>query len=172
MRSDTDLFKLFEGIDFAHTVMVIEDIDCASEVVKTRDSPSEVVVIQKPDSEEESEKPEEKPRLTLAGILNAIDGAMLNVHGQILIMTTNHPEVLDPALTRAGRVDRKFEFELCDAEQARNLFINFFGTEAAEGKKIPGAWPTTGPKCPADVTGVLIQHRMDSDEAWNELVAL
>ena len=40
--------------------------------------------------------------LTMSGILNAIDGVTTS-NGQILIMTTNHKEHLDPALIRPGR---------------------------------------------------------------------
>lgn len=158
--------KLFEGIDFAHTVIVIEDIDCASDAVLSRDHP-----LPPPKDEDQEQEEEKKSRLTLSGILNAVDGSMLNVHGQIMVMTTNHPEVLDAALTRAGRCDQKFEFDLCDGEQARNLFINFYGAEVAQGKVMPAGWPQTGTKSPADITGILIQYRMDPEEAWRVLEA-
>ncbi len=45
-------------------------------------------------------------RLTLSGLLNAIDG-VTSTEGRILFMTTNYEERLDPALIRPGRVDFK-----------------------------------------------------------------
>jgi chaperone BCS1 len=44
--------------------------------------------------------------LNLAGLLNVIDG-VVDAPDRILIMTTNHPEKLDPALIRPGRINKK-----------------------------------------------------------------
>ena len=41
-------------------------------------------------------------------------------------MTTNYPELLDPALVRPGRVDRKVLVGFVAAGQAESLFRNFF----------------------------------------------
>jgi SpoVK/Ycf46/Vps4 family AAA+-type ATPase len=45
-------------------------------------------------------------QLSLSGLLNVLDG-VVDTPGRIVIMTTNHPEMLDPALIRPGRVDKK-----------------------------------------------------------------
>jgi ATPase family associated with various cellular activities (AAA) len=45
-------------------------------------------------------------QLSLAGLLNVLDG-VVDSPGRIIIMTTNHPEKLDPALVRPGRIDKK-----------------------------------------------------------------
>jgi chaperone BCS1 len=68
--------------------------------------------------------------ISLSGLLNAIDGVASH-EGRILIMTTNHPEDLDPALIRPGRVDRKVEFRLAGAEQTRELFKRMYATRDA-----------------------------------------
>ena len=47
-----------------------------------------------------------KAKLTLAGLLNVLDG-VVDSPGRILIMTTNHPEKLDPALIRPGRINKR-----------------------------------------------------------------
>merc|ERR1712154_632813 len=44
--------------------------------------------------------------LNLSGLLNVLDG-VVDTPGRILIMTTNHPERLDAALIRPGRIDKK-----------------------------------------------------------------
>lgn len=40
------------------------------------------------------------------GLLNVLDG-VVDTPGRIVIMTTNHPETLDAALIRPGRIDKK-----------------------------------------------------------------
>merc|ERR1719203_1388983 len=47
-----------------------------------------------------------KDKLNLSGLLNVLDG-VVDTPERILIMTTNHPEHLDPALIRPGRIDKK-----------------------------------------------------------------
>lgn len=44
--------------------------------------------------------------LNLAGLLNVLDG-VVDTPNRIIIMTTNHPEKLDPALIRPGRINKK-----------------------------------------------------------------
>jgi chaperone BCS1 len=46
--------------------------------------------------------------------------------GRLLFMTTNHIEVLNPALIRPGRVDVRQEFRLASGQQARQLFLSFY----------------------------------------------
>ena len=47
----------------------------------------------------------QEDKLNLSGLLNALDG-LLELHGVIIVLTTNHPENLDPALIRPGRITR------------------------------------------------------------------
>lgn len=63
--------------------------------------------------------------VTLAGLLGAIDGVAAQ-EGRLLFATTNHIEVLDPALTRPGRMDVHVEFRLASKWQAKELFKSFF----------------------------------------------
>jgi chaperone BCS1 len=76
--------------------------------------------------------------ISLAGLLNIIDGAAsheastapfnltetpTNLHqGRVLIMTTNYPEQLDPALIRPGRVDLQIRFTLATRDQICDIF--------------------------------------------------
>jgi chaperone BCS1 len=69
--------------------------------------------------------------ISLSGLLNAIDGVATH-EGRVLIMTTNHPEKLDAALVRPGRVDRRIEFNLAKRDQIRELFVRMYaGDEKA-----------------------------------------
>ena len=98
ITSDTGLAQLIANIA-DRSVLLIEDIDIAS-AATSREEGSE--------------------RLTLQGLLNALDGVM-TPNGLITIMTTNHPDRLDPALTRKGRCDVTEEIGYLTDEQLGRL---------------------------------------------------
>ncbi len=52
--------------------------------------------------------------------MNVLDG-VLTPHGLITMMTTNDLSVIDPAVLRPGRVDRREEIGFVDDEQLRRL---------------------------------------------------
>jgi hypothetical protein len=64
---------------------------------------------------------------SLSTLLNAIDGVGAS-DSRILFLTTNRPEMLDGALVRPGRLDRKFEIKNATNEQAGRLYQRFFGS--------------------------------------------
>ncbi|GAB9477134.1 Arrestin domain-containing protein a, partial [Globisporangium polare] len=131
-----DMKFAVQGLDtpvemgFEDVVFVMEDIDCASSVVNARASDKKsdagsgknkrMLASQKKASEKDdlddmmmesvigpAMKPKEKSdKLNLSGLLNVLDG-VIDCPGRIVIMTTNHPEKLDPALVRPGRVNKK-----------------------------------------------------------------
>src|SRR5581483_10396533 len=68
-----------------------------------------------------SRKSETNDGLTTADLLNVIDGIGAN-EDRLLFMTANHPETLDAALTRAGRVDRKFYLDYASDDELRSLY--------------------------------------------------
>jgi chaperone BCS1 len=63
--------------------------------------------------------------VSMSGLLNAIDG-VASQEGRVLVMTTNHPEKLDDALVRPGRVDMKITFTLANKQQIRELFMRMY----------------------------------------------
>ena len=46
-----------------------------------------------------------------------------------MFLTTNHPELIDEAAIRSGRVDFRMELSNCDAFQLRHMFMKFFPDE-------------------------------------------
>eukprot|EP00803_Ostreobium_quekettii_P009968 evm.model.scf_285EXC.12 EVM.evm.TU.scf_285EXC.12 scf_285EXC:84718-88170(-) len=73
----------------------------------------------------------EKDELNLAGILNVLDG-VVDSPNRIVVMTTNHPEKLDPALIRPGRVNKQLYLGYLRLEEALQMVEHYFGelTEA------------------------------------------
>eukprot|EP00092_Neocalanus_flemingeri_P054181 GFUD01063809.1.p1 GENE.GFUD01063809.1~~GFUD01063809.1.p1 ORF type:complete len:436 (+),score=170.74 GFUD01063809.1:46-1353(+) len=58
---------------------------------------------------------------TMLELINQLDG--FDPRGNIkVLMATNRPDTLDPALIRPGRLDRKVEFSLPDLEGRTNIF--------------------------------------------------
>jgi len=58
---------------------------------------------------------------TMLEIVNQLDG--FDPRGNVkVLMATNRPDTLDPALLRPGRLDRKVEFGLPDLEGRKNIF--------------------------------------------------
>jgi chaperone BCS1 len=63
--------------------------------------------------------------VTFSGLLNALDG-VASADERLIFMTTNHPERLDPALIRPGRVDYKECIDNATEYQARRMFLRFY----------------------------------------------
>merc|ERR1712224_561737 len=64
--------------------------------------------------------------LNLAGVLNVLDG-VVDSPGRIVIMTTNHPEKLDPALIRPGRINFAMKLDFMSGEQLAKLIEHLMG---------------------------------------------
>jgi chaperone BCS1 len=64
--------------------------------------------------------------VTLSGLLNAIDGNA-SQEGRLLIMTSNNPDALDPALTRPGRIDKKVYFAAMSKAASKSIFLRLMG---------------------------------------------
>lgn len=107
MTGDNDLIDAVSDVP-AQSMLLVEDIDATSAAAR-----------REPGQESKEGK------LTLSALLNCVDGPMAK-EGRILIMTSNHPERIDPALTRPGRVDMTVEFPVAGAAEAARLFERFF----------------------------------------------
>lgn len=82
------------------SLIALEDVDCLKVATSRKSKSSE--------------------GLTMADLLNVIDGIGAS-EDRVFFMTANHPETLDAALTRAGRVDRKFYIDYARDEELRSF---------------------------------------------------
>jgi chaperone BCS1 len=133
-------------------VLLIEDIDCAFA---------------------EKRAAGEATGVTMSGLLNALDGVSSR-EGRILFMTTNHPERLDPALVRPGRVDRSFHLGHTTPDQARRLFAWFYsgGRHDPAVERWAHAFACRIPEgriCMAAIQEHLLRFRSDPESAARAL---
>lgn len=118
MTDDSDLQSLLNNVSAPKAILLFEDIDQAK-AAKRRSA-----------VETDNDSPLVKT-VTVSGLLNALDGVACR-DGYITIMTTNHRQSLDSALTRPGRVDMEIEFKHATASQAILLYERFFGKDQAK----------------------------------------
>ncbi|DAZ94631.1 TPA: hypothetical protein N0F65_010718 [Lagenidium giganteum] len=107
---------------FKDVVFVMEDIDAASSVVTKRNGPQRR--IRRPRRAQWSSSTS-KDKLNLSGLLNVLDG-VIDCPERIVIMTTNHPDKLDPALVRPGRVNKKLLLGYMVARDIRAMLEYYF----------------------------------------------
>lgn len=113
-------------------VFVFEEFDQALKVVERRDSKAsrkeakqcdeKVAMVQAMAAIAESTrfnrepqgKNDEDDQITLGYLLQKLQG-YASSEGRILVATTNHPELIDPALKRDGRFGMEIQFTYCDS---------------------------------------------------------
>eukprot|EP00752_Nemacystus_decipiens_P011862 g10522.t1 len=76
-------------------------------------------------SKDKSKWASKTDKLDLAGLLNVLDG-VVDTPNRIVIMTTNHPETLDAALIRPGRIDKKIYLGYMRYEAALEMTLHYF----------------------------------------------
>lgn len=66
--------------------------------------------------------------INLGDILNVLDG-IIETPGRILVITSNHPEKIDPALLRPGRIDIKIHLDGLRRKEITEMIHFFFPTD-------------------------------------------
>ena len=108
------------------------------------------------------------PAYTLSALLNHLDGSGAS-HGRIVVMTTNHVEVLDPALIRPGRADVHLRLGMCSRQQIR-AFFGLFYADAPPPEMLHALPDNT--LSPAEVSCTMLQFRNRPLRAVERLAAL
>lgn len=99
--TNTSLMYAFKEIE-NNTILLLEDIDSLFE---KRNSTNVT------------------PSLTFSNLINVLDGVLYK-HGTIVFMTTNHPEKLDHALLRIGRIDLVLNIDFPSKNNIKKVFID------------------------------------------------
>jgi len=76
----------------------------------------------------------EADELNLSGLLNVLDG-VVDSPGRIVVMTTNHPEKLDPALIRPGRINFAIELGYMRAKPLCELVEHLMESSLSEEQR-------------------------------------
>lgn len=103
------------------SILVLEDVDAAF------------------NKREQSQDQGYTSGVTFSGLLNALDG-VASAEECITFMTTNHPEKLDPALLRPGRVDLKVLIDNASEFQVQKMFLKFYENDHENCEKFMNAY--------------------------------
>jgi len=97
---NSTIITAFRNMD-QNSFLLIEDIDCLFE----------------------KREHKENPLITFSSFINLLDGVLYK-HGLICFITTNHPEKLDHAILRSGRVDMIIKMDYPLKEDIKRLFFD------------------------------------------------
>ena len=109
--NERGLIEVILGIDYG-SIVVFEEIDCCEAALSRSDNLSK---------SNESEKDKTSNPLRLDTLLEILDGYQY-LKDCIIIMTSNHPEKLDSALIRPGRIDFMYEFNYVSRDLFKRIF--------------------------------------------------
>lgn len=143
LEKDTDLLGLVSEVR-SRSILLLEDVDTLAAA-----------------TEREGEGAHE---LSMSSLLNSLDGVS-TPHGLVTILTTNHPEVLDEAVVRPGRIDRIEHVGYLTLEQARRLFHLVYDREPRGELRLPDTYTA------AALLEVAKRHPRDAAAAEVELHA-
>jgi SpoVK/Ycf46/Vps4 family AAA+-type ATPase len=172
----------FYDIPIDKRIIVLEDVDCLTDVVLSR----EAAEMKKSNDEKNNEGQKEdddvygarnmsyqapmggagaSQKLNLSILLNILDG-VLEQPGRILIMTSNHPEKLDKALIRPGRIDVIVKFDYCKRHEVVEI-IEAFTNKKVNVDKIDKI--IDGEFTPAEVTRIIFENIEDINDIIENL---
>jgi energy-coupling factor transporter ATP-binding protein EcfA2 len=155
MIVDTALIKTRDNLEtvFMHkrqsTIYVFEEIDCGSwkDIIMDRQLKKQLASVghqnvhetsnaelmkmivdtmgKNEESKQENSADKKKTTITLSDILEILDG-ILDMDGRVIIFTTNHKDILDPALLRPGRIDHVIEFTKMSKRCIQEMYRQWF----------------------------------------------
>lgn len=155
----------FFDIPIDKRIVVLEDVDCLTDVVLSRDEKvakieAENVAVVDPNTNRAMPSQghhTQNHKLDLSTLLNILDG-VLEQPGRILIMTSNHPEKLDKALVRPGRIDVIVKFDYCKKHEVVEIIEAFTNTKVCEED---AGLLADGVYTPAEVSRVIFENIED-----------
>lgn len=171
VSSNLDLRALLTQIS-DRAVVVIEDIDTVDLPNRASALPMQEAGAPPDRGGRRGREEDTRSRLTLGGVLNFADGIRSSCGSErIFIFTTNHPERLDPALIRPGRMDMHIELSYCTFEVFKSLCRTYLGL--TDHPLLSDVQPLLMPSskvAPADVTAILDANRRNPDKALQHML--
>lgn len=155
--SDEELVYLLNRTPGKRCILLIEDVDAAPSSL-SREANAEGSVA----------NASTRSNISLSGLLNALDG-VASQEGRLLFMTTNHFELLDPALSRPGRIDVKVMLPHADKEQIARLFVNFYPGKELIASQFAEAIPYDLPISSAHIQAHFMLYKFDADAALSNV---
>lgn len=195
IKTQKDLFTLFFedqynednkkcSIGFDKKIIVFEDIDCIGDIIMNRNNKKENIntknaesvsyIVEKllnKDTNGEADLVKVNPfqtdePITLDDILNLWDG-IRETPGRIIIISSNHYDKLDPALTRPGRIDITLELTNASHKTINEIYFHFFKININEKKlkKMKSFFYS-----PAEIVNICIETQFDANKTINRLL--
>lgn len=139
-------------IPIEQRLYVLEEIDAIGDIVKQRKTT-------------DINKKTVNDELTLMEILTVLDGTM-EVPGRMIVMTSNHPEMLDEALIRPGRIDVQVHFGYSEKEQIAAMIEGYLDIKLPDDliEKLPDKLLS-----PAEIGQVLFRN-FDNFSNYNKII--
>jgi len=146
IKNANDLIKIFTSEDLFldrsgggsmsiplnKRIYVFEEIDATDwkRTIRSRKLPpleleDEVIKV------DEKEVVTKKEYLTLGDLLEVLDG-IIEINSRIIIMTSNHPEQIDEALLRPGRIDTIIEFKNLSRKDVKQMYHLWFNKDISQ----------------------------------------
>jgi len=179
------------SIGFDNKIIVIEDIDAQGDIVLDRSKKNSGVpaidftkitektnvgdvikTIMENEKEEDKKllstvmKPQDDEPITLDDILNLWDG-IEETSGRILVISSNHYNELDPALTRPGRIDVSVEMNNASreiiSEMYRHLYEKRINTNSL--RKVEQHFYS-----PAEIINLYLMYKNDENAFMSRLI--
>jgi chaperone BCS1 len=118
---------VFEEIDcgqWQHIVSSRKSVTSTDQTVCMQKALIKAIKVAKDDENEEDEDKLDKS-INLGDFLELLDG-IVEIPGRMIIMTSNHPDMLDSALIRPGRIDKVIEFKKMTRQDIVSMYKLWF----------------------------------------------
>lgn len=123
-----------------------------------------ILLLEDIDASFKGKRETESKGLSFSGLLNCLDG-LYSKEGIITIMTTNHPEKLDPALIRPGRIDVRYHFANPVKSMVKEYIELFYEQEIDDFEYIDESLSM------ATIQGVCLQNDESVENALKEITS-
>lgn len=150
---------------YKDVIYVIEEIDAANITHSRQPALQEAEPVESTTDDDKKPVKRQAPQdpMDIADILTVLQG-VIDTPDRIVVVTTNHPEKLDPAIKRPGRVDEDLELEYMKADCAEEMLLHSYPESTKEQVERLRAAVTAADKLtPAKLQQLFITHFPDVD---------